>query len=196
MFKIFCEKVKNGWSDFCAVMPFLAIKTFRYLIKDISSSFYLWPCGQTAKSASCWGSTCADCEPTRLPSPTAAAVSPRWSSRREERLQGNRGHAVKTKHSQQMSQADQMFLPSIRILKTSLVMGSVVPRTRSENRNVQMGSATLYSGCEEQRDSKWDQNKWTTGQRLKTELSVPLLISVKINCLHMICHSSCPVSVN
>lgn len=43
-------------------------------------------------------------------------------------------------------------LPSISILKTSLVMGSVVPMTRAENRNVQIGSAILYSGCEENRN--------------------------------------------
>lgn len=46
------------------------------------------------------------------------------------------------------------FLPSISILKTSFVTGTVVPRTRAENRNVQIGSAALYSGCEEHKSQK------------------------------------------
>ena len=37
-------------------------------------------------------------------------------------------------------------VPSKSILKTSLRMVMVVQRTKTENRNVQMGSATLYSG--------------------------------------------------
>lgn len=45
-------------------------------------------------------------------------------------------------------------LPCIRILKTSFVTGSVVPRTRIENKNVQIGSATLYWGCGEHRGSE------------------------------------------
>lgn len=44
--------------------------------------------------------------------------------------------------------AGKAFSPSISILRTSLVTGRVVPRTRAENRKVQIGSATLYSGCE------------------------------------------------
>ena len=39
------------------------------------------------------------------------------------------------------------WLPSIRMRNTSLRMVRVVQRTNTENRKVQMGSATLYSGC-------------------------------------------------
>lgn len=50
-------------------------------------------------------------------------------------------------------------LPSISILKTSFVMGSVVPTTSTENRNVQIGSAILYSGCEENRNTVITNNR-------------------------------------
>lgn len=38
------------------------------------------------------------------------------------------------------------MLPSIKTVRMSLMMVKVVPRTKRENRNVQMGSAILYSG--------------------------------------------------
>lgn len=43
-------------------------------------------------------------------------------------------------------------IPSMSILKTSLRMVTVVQRTNTENMKVQMGSATLYSGWEEERE--------------------------------------------
>lgn len=52
----------------------------------------------------------------------------------------------------------EVCLPSSSILKTSFVTGSVVPITRRENRKVQIGSATLYSGCEE--DRNMIRNNW------------------------------------
>lgn len=39
--------------------------------------------------------------------------------------------------------AGKASVPSISILRTSLVTGKVVPRTRTENRRVQIGSTTL-----------------------------------------------------
>lgn len=46
-------------------------------------------------------------------------------------------------------------LPSMRMRKTSLRMVMVVPRTNTEKRKVQMGSATLYSGCVR----RWRENR-------------------------------------
>lgn len=59
--------------------------------------------------------------------------------------------------ARETEKAVELSLPSMSILKTSLRMVIVVPRTNTEKRKVQMGSATLYSGC----------NRRSTGESMR-----------------------------
>lgn len=95
----------------------------------------------------------------RVEAPNVQTVDVRDSADRQQLL----SHAVGTgvprssctenvepQHLQKgPTSAGKASAPSISIRKASLVTGKVVPSTRAENRNVHIGSAALYSGCEE-----------------------------------------------
>lgn len=116
------------------------------------TSAHLQSRGRTAATVSCWGSKRANCERPWLLWQTAAAFSRCRHGRPEELL--HREHLVSVTLGSPNEHAGKAFLPSISILKTSFVTGKVVPRTRAENRKVQIGSAALYSGCEEHKRQK------------------------------------------
>lgn len=80
--------------------------------------------------------------------PHGAHVNVLWSACTKQKDKAQHRHQVNNIKTD--VQLQKVFLPCSSILKTSFVIGIVVPRTRTENKNVQIGSATLYSGCEEQ----------------------------------------------
>ena len=56
--------------------------------------------------------------------------------------------------SKEQKGSSKLGLPSISTRITSLRMVKVVPRTRMENRKVQMGSINLYSGYKEKGEAE------------------------------------------
>lgn len=80
-----------------------------------------------------------------------------------------------------------LCLPSISILKTSFVTGSVVPRTRTENRNVQIGSATLYSGCEEIKVKNKQQSNTIDLEGVLKAALTPSVDPVNMLIIHLFC---------